>query len=297
MIRNKVGNFINNITKSIKNYTNMNDKHPRETRKSKKEVKWYTYVDSTLNNKLKEFMEHYNIKSQAKIIRDCVNYYLDYVERVLPKINERKEYNEKYIDDFIRKAIDRYELSTTFYKELKQKLSPLKVSILMLNSFLNEPNKLPESIESVKQALLELETSIKRRFEEPKLVRHLKKFDILYIEDNELERRTVDKYFKIMGVDIKAVETSEEGLDILKSSTPQAILLDIDLKTSNINGAKLCQMLKSKVEYENIPIILISAVVSEKEKKEVLTYTRANDIIVKPIDKLTDLDVLVKYLK
>ncbi|MFX1434499.1 MAG: PleD family two-component system response regulator, partial [Promethearchaeota archaeon] len=269
----------------------------KETKKSKKDVKWYTYVDSELDTKLKEFMELYNIKKQAKVIRDCVNYYIDYVKQVLQKQTEKKEYNDKFIDDFIRKAINVYELNMTYYEELKQKLSPLKISILMLDNFLNEPNKLTENIENVKNALFELENLIKRRFEEPKLIRHIKKFDILYIEDNELERKTVDTYFNRKGVDIISIETSEEGLDILKVSTPRAILLDIDLKTSNINGDKLCQILKSTPQYSTIPIILISAVVSEIEKREILTSTGADDIIIKPIEKLADLDVLFKYLK
>ena len=145
--------------------------------------------------------------------------------------------------------------------------------------------------------MLELENSIKRHFEEPKLIRYIKKFDILYVEDNELERKTVNTYFRRKDVEIKSVETSEEALDILKVSTPKAFLLDIDLRTSNIDGAKLCQMLKSKMLYKAIPIILISAVVSEKEKKEILTITEAEDIIIKPIDKLADLDVILKYLK
>ncbi len=242
-------------------------------------------------------MGQYNIKNQAKIIRFSVNSYIDYVNLVLQKDIERKEYDEKSINDSIREAIDAFELHSTFYEELKQKLSPLKVSILMLSNFLNEPSKLIESIENIKNALLELENSIKRHFEEPKLIRYVQKFDLLYIEDNELERKTVDTYFKRKGIYIKSIETSDEGLDILKVSTPQAILLDIDLKTSNINGAKLCQMLKSKVQFRTIPIILISAVVSEKEKKEILTITGADDIIIKPIDKLADLDALLKYLK
>ena len=50
------------------------------------------------------------------------------------------------------------------------------------------------------------------------------------------------------------------------------------------------------MSYNAIPIILISAVVSEKEKKEILTVTEADDIIIKPIDKLADLDVILKYL-
>jgi CheY-like chemotaxis protein len=242
-------------------------------------------------------MEQHNITNQAKIIRNSVNSYIDNVYQMLQKDIERKEYDEKSINDSIREAVAAFELHTTFHEVLKQKLSPLKVSILMLSSFLNEPNKLIESIENVKNALVELEDSIKHHFEEPKLVRYIKKFDILYIEDNELERKTIDTYFKRKDVDIKSVETSEEGLDILKASTPQAILLDIDLKTSNIDGVKLCQILKSKMLYKAIPIILISAVVSEKEKNEILSITEADKIIIKPIDKLVDLDVLLKYLK
>ncbi len=95
-------------------------------------------------------MEQHNIKNQAKIIRDAVNYYLDYVNQILQKDIERKEYDDKLINDSIREAIDTFELHTTFYEELKQKISPLKVSILMINNLLNEPNKLIENIENVK---------------------------------------------------------------------------------------------------------------------------------------------------
>ncbi|MFX1329615.1 MAG: PleD family two-component system response regulator [Promethearchaeota archaeon] len=242
-------------------------------------------------------MEQYDIKNQAKIIRDAVNYYLDYVNQILQKDIQVKEYDVRSINDSIKEAIDTFELHTTFYEELKQKISPLKLSILMLNDYLNEPSKLKEVNENIKIALVELENAIKRQFEEPKPIRHITKFDILYIEDNELERKTVNTYFKRKNLDIKAVETSEEGLDILKVSTPQVILLDIDLKTSSINGSKLCQILKSKMEYRMIPIILISAVVSEKEKKEILTITGADEIIIKPIDKLAELDIIFKYFK
>lgn len=264
--------------------------------KSKKDVKWYTYVDSELDNKLKDFMEEYDIKKQAQIIRDSVNNYINFVEHVLKQPFEKREYNKRYINNYIIDAVNLYEINKTLYEELRQRLSPLKLSILMLQNLLDDPDKLNESINNIKYALKELEDLIKRRFEEPKLISHVKKIDILYVEDNELERKTIDAYFKRKGLDIKAIETSEEAFEILKVFTPRVFLLDIDLKTSNINGDKLCQMLKSKTLYSSIPIILISAVVSENEKKEILTTCSADDIIIKPIDKLADLDVLLKYL-
>ncbi|MFW9828333.1 MAG: PleD family two-component system response regulator [Candidatus Thorarchaeota archaeon] len=242
-------------------------------------------------------MEIHNITNQAKIIRDSVKYYLDYVKLILQKDTEIINYNDKLVNSSIKEAIDTFELNTTFYEELKQKISPIKVSILMLNDFLAEPEKITETSENLKNALFELESLIKRHFEEPKPIRHIRKFDILYIEDNELERETVNTYFKRKGLDIKSVETSEDGLDILKVSTPQAILLDLNLKTSNIDGLKLCQKLKASKEYKLIPIILISALVTEKEKKEILEKTNADDIIIKPIDKLADLDLILKKIK
>ncbi len=96
---------------------------------------------------------------------------------------------------------------------------------------------------------------------------------------------------------LKSVETSDEAMHILKTLTSRVILLDVNLKTSNINGDNLCQILKSNNEYSSIPIVLISAVFSENKKKEILTSTGADAVIFKPLDKLKDLDVLFKYLK
>ena len=267
--------------------------------KLKKDVKWYTYVDSYLDSKLQGFMEEYEIKNKAKIIRNFVNYSIDYLNAIFQKKsqNDHQNYDEIELDNLIRKAIDAYEIGNSFQEELRQKISPLKLSLLMLNNYIEEKEKFSEGIQDAINALEDLENSVKRHFEEPNIIRYVKKIDILYIEDNELERKTVDHFYKAKGVDIKSVETSDEALYILKTLTPRVILLDINLKTSNIDGDNLCQMLKSNTQYNSIPIILISAVFSENKKKEILTSTGADDIIFKPIDKLKDLDVLFKFLK
>ena len=275
------------------NYENM------KSGKLKKDIKWYTYVDSYLDSKLKDFMEEYKINNQAKIIRNCVNYCIDYLIAIFQKksYDDPQSYDEIELDNLIRKAIKGYEIGNSFHEELKQKISPLKVSLLMLNNYIEDKEKLQGGILNAISALEDLEISVKRHFEEPNIVRFVKKIDILYIEDNELERQTVDHFFKAKGVDIKSLETSDEALYVLKTLTPKAILLDINLKTSNINGDKFSQMLKSSIQYSSIPIILISAAFSEKEKEEILTETGADDIIFKPIDRLNDLDVILKFLK
>jgi CheY-like chemotaxis protein len=267
--------------------------------KLKKDIKWYTYVDSHLDSKLQEFMNEYEIKNQAKIIRNFVNYSIDYINAIFEKksCEGGQIFNETEVDALIRKAIEEYEIGNNFHEELKQKLSPLKVSLLMLNNYGEEKEKLVEGIQNAISALEELEITVKHHFDEPNIRRFVKKIDILYVEDNELERKTVDHFFESKGVNIKSVETYDEALHLLKNLTPRAILLDINLKTSTVNGDKLCQMLKSKAEYSSIPVVLISAAFTEKEKQEVLDRTRADEIIFKPIDRLKELDVLFKYLK
>jgi CheY-like chemotaxis protein len=244
-------------------------------------------------------MEEYKINNQAKIIRNCVNYCIDYLIAIFQKksYDDPQSYDEIELDNLIRKAIKGYEIGNSFHEELKQKISPLKVSLLMLNNYIEDKEKLQEGILNAISALEDLEISVKRHFEEPNIVRFVKKIDLLYIEDNELERKTITHFFKAQGVDIKSMETSDEALYILKTLTPRAILLDINLKTSNLNGDEFCQMLKSSTQYNDIPIILISAAFSEKEKTEVLTRTGADAIIFKPIDQLKDLNVLFTYLK
>ncbi|MFX1552156.1 MAG: hypothetical protein ACFFB9_17540, partial [Promethearchaeota archaeon] len=139
-------------------------------------------------------MEEFEIKNQANLIRTFVDKSIDYISAVLEKkpFSSLKKYDDKNIDNFIRKAIEKYEDGNGFYEELKQKLSPLKLSILMLEKFLNEPEQLLVEINTIQQALEELENSVKQHFEKPKLIRFVKKIDVLYIEDNELERKTID---------------------------------------------------------------------------------------------------------
>ena len=268
--------------------------------KNKKEIKWYSYVNPDLDAKLKEFMDKFKINNQAKCIRTFVNNNIDYINAVYQKIsqyNGSHKYDEAYFDNFIRNAIESYENGNGFHQELKQKLSPLKLSILMLENQLDNPENLRRAVDNIREAFEELENSVKHRFEEPKLVRFVKKVDILYIEDNELERKTIDAFFKTKGIDIKSVETSEEGLYLLNILTPKLILADINLKTSNLNGDQLCQMMKTNSEYSSIPVILISAVVSKNDKQEIMDHTGAEDIITKPIEKLTDLNIVFNYLE
>ena len=108
----------------------MTDSYERiKSAKLKKEIKWYTYVDSCLNSKLLDFMDEYEIKNQAKVIRNFVNYTIDYFTAIFKKLYyEPQSYNEIELDDLIKKAIDAYEIGNGFQEEIKQRIEiPIKI--------------------------------------------------------------------------------------------------------------------------------------------------------------------------
>lgn len=272
----------------------------KKHKESKKEIKWYTYVDQKLEDDLNAFVEKYQIKSKAKVIREAVRLYLNYVdkfkENTIPDIEQGDDFDYEMIENFVNDAIKNFQIINGLYEELKQKISPLKLLIFMLEDFEKSPEKLNDDINKLKRAISELENTIKVRFDETIPFHPQEKYDIMYIEDNSLDRETIKMYFENKQFSINCVETSEEALDLLKSSLPKIILLDLELKTSKIQGQDFCKHIKSNINYRDIPVIVMSAHISKLNKRRFLIDTKSDDLIIKPISKLADLDIVIDYI-
>jgi len=77
-----------------------------------------------------------------------------------------------------------------------------------------------------------------------------------------------------------------EGLEKAKSEKPDAIILDVMMPDKD--GYEVCKELKGDTEYSNIPILLLTAVVSQIPNS---TYTsrmgmetEADDYVDKPVE-------------
>ncbi len=265
-----------------------------EKSNGKKTIKLFTYVDEGLNARFQDFMTEFQIPNQAKAIRTCIESYLKFADLIKLKKSMVKDDIDQNVDEFIEKAIANYnKMGQDFLQGLKSRLSPLKTSLLMCSQVQENPEKLRNTINTADLALTEIENYIAAITEGPNPRRFMNTFDILHVEDNDLERKTITDYFELQGKSIKSVERAEEAIEILKSATPRAILIDVNLATSNMNGDSLCKMLKAKEEYALIPIYLITAIGSPSEKDEILKETGADDVLFKPINSLTELDMLL----
>jgi len=77
-----------------------------------------------------------------------------------------------------------------------------------------------------------------------------------------------------------------EGLEKAKKEKPDAIILDVMMPDKN--GYEVCKELKADPEYQDIPILLLTAVVS-KISSTSYTHrmgmeTEANDYVDKPVE-------------
>jgi CheY-like chemotaxis protein len=166
---------------------------------------------------------------------------------------------------------------------------------MLKNSTRNIEN-FEENINHAENAIKSLENFIKLYFKKSMKNRFLNQFDILYVEDNELDRKTISTYFGKLGYQVKTAKDAQETLAILKEAHPQVILMDISLRTSKIDGDQLAKILKSQERFSDIPIFLISALIEESQKHILLEKSGADAIILKPIKTLSELDRITEYI-
>lgn len=108
-----------------------------------------------------------------------------------------------------------------------------------------------------------------------------KKRDILIVDDNAIVRTLLENILKLEEYTASSVTDGREALNFLKNSQPDLILLDIDMPV--MDGYQTCKEIRSRKEYETIPIIMVTAVNDKDIVKKVLSLG-ANDYIGKPFE-------------
>lgn len=117
---------------------------------------------------------------------------------------------------------------------------------------------------------------------------------ILYIEDNLANRMLVRRVLEIEGYTILEAEDGPSGLKIVRQSTPDLILLDINLP--QMDGYELLSHLRDIPELERVPIIALTANVMKGDRERSLA-AGCNGYIQKPIDVDTLPEQIAAYLK
>ena len=104
---------------------------------------------------------------------------------------------------------------------------------------------------------------------------------ILYVEDNPDNRKLVSRILKAEGFTVLSASNVTEGFAILQTQTPDIILMDIHLP--GIDGYAMTEQLRKQKELADIPIIALTANVSNDDEQKSFD-AGCNGFIQKPIN-------------
>lgn len=104
---------------------------------------------------------------------------------------------------------------------------------------------------------------------------------ILLVEDDQESAQLLKARLKSAGYEIGWAASGARGLKIARLSKPDLIILDVMLP--DMDGYKICRLLKFDQKYQHIPIILLTG---RQQKKDInLGRSVGADVyIVKPFD-------------
>ena len=105
--------------------------------------------------------------------------------------------------------------------------------------------------------------------------------NILYIEDNEDNRKLVDRILKAADFNIHSVPTGLAGLNYIEEHVPDLVLVDINLP--EIDGYTVVRRLRKKFSLKELPILALTAHALKDDQEKCLA-AGCNGYIPKPVD-------------
>lgn len=104
---------------------------------------------------------------------------------------------------------------------------------------------------------------------------------LLVIEDDESMRNAIRRIFEPDGFTVKTASDATELSQVLDSTAPDLIMLDVGLPW--VNGFELAQILKEHKDLKSIPLLFVSGKTSDEDLKRAFEIG-ADDYIKKPFE-------------
>lgn len=93
---------------------------------------------------------------------------------------------------------------------------------------------------------------------------------------------------------VSEAENGKKALDILQKFRPDFMLMDISMP--EISGDELLEMLRKTPAYQNLPVIVLSAI-SDKEIISKLLHLGISDYLLKPMEVRSTFDRIKMFMK
>ncbi|MFW6113999.1 MAG: response regulator [Actinomycetota bacterium] len=103
---------------------------------------------------------------------------------------------------------------------------------------------------------------------------------ILHIEDSAVEREIIRQVLEAEGFEVISSSEPVEGIELARRRVPHLILVDLHLP--DMDGYKTVKNLRKLPQLDQVPIVALSASVSEEEKRKCRDFF--DGFLDKPID-------------
>jgi two-component system cell cycle response regulator DivK len=116
---------------------------------------------------------------------------------------------------------------------------------------------------------------------------------ILLVEDDFMNMKLAQHVLESQGYNVVKATTGQEALQQLKASTPDLILMDVQLP--DIDGMTLVRIIRAKDTNRETNILALTACAMKGDREKILE-TGCNDYISKPINVETFVSTVRRYL-
>ncbi|MFH1539494.1 MAG: response regulator [bacterium] len=116
---------------------------------------------------------------------------------------------------------------------------------------------------------------------------------ILVVDDSPVVVEAVRGALQGDGYTVVTAEDGIQALDMIKQHRIDLILLDIDMP--RMNGYQVCKLLKNDPQFNDIPIVMLTAKTSEADRLWGIK-AGSDEYITKPFDYAKVKEVLKRFL-
>jgi two-component system, cell cycle response regulator DivK len=116
---------------------------------------------------------------------------------------------------------------------------------------------------------------------------------VLIVEDNERNMRLMRLLLRPLGYHLLEATDGKEALETLASTTPDIILVDIQLP--DVDGLEITRRLRQEERFATTPIVALTAYAMPGDR-EMFLRAGCTGYVAKPIDTRAFPDIIASYL-
>ncbi|MFB2897933.1 response regulator [Aerosakkonemataceae cyanobacterium BLCC-F50] len=143
--------------------------------------------------------------------------------------------------------------------------SRVQVARLGSEKYLVQPVTPTEVLEAIYQLLLPIQE---------------KDAKVMVVDDDPTVLKILTHVLQPWGVQVTCLDNPQQFWEVLKSTEPDLLLLDLEMPT--FNGIELCQVVRQDPKYGDLPILVVTAH-NDRQSTQKVFAAGADDMISKPI--------------